>query len=55
MQLTEEGLTHASEALEVDIVVETLTLESLTWDEQVQLADLLRKLTPLLGGSPVMK
>ncbi|MDR7223116.1 MarR family transcriptional regulator [Aminobacter aminovorans] len=52
VELTEEGLTRAREAFEADMAVETLMLESLTWDEQAQLARLLRKLALSLGSAP---
>ncbi|AWC24795.1 transcriptional repressor MprA [Aminobacter sp. MSH1] len=55
VELTEDGLARAREAFEADMAVEALMLESLSEDEQAQLAKLLRKLALSLGSSPSME
>jgi DNA-binding MarR family transcriptional regulator len=44
VELTEEGIARAREAFREDMAIEAAMLEGLTEDEQVRLADLLRKL-----------
>jgi DNA-binding MarR family transcriptional regulator len=44
VELTEEGIRRAREAFREDMAIEAAMLEGLTEDEQVRLADLLRKL-----------
>jgi DNA-binding MarR family transcriptional regulator len=44
VELTEEGIARAREAFREDMAIEAAMLDGLTEDEQVRLADLLRKL-----------
>lgn len=55
VELTAEGLSRARAAFEADMAIEVEMLESLTEDEQHQLAGLLRKLALAIGSSPSMK
>ncbi|WP_269931525.1 MarR family winged helix-turn-helix transcriptional regulator [Aminobacter sp. HY435] len=51
VELTDEGMARARQAFEADMAAESEMLESLSQDEQRQLASLLRKLALSLGSS----